>query len=107
MNTNSTNLYVGNINPTMTEMGLCQEFGKFGPIASVKIMWPRTQEEKEKGNNCGFVSFMTREDAGNAIRGLDGKMIDGFTLRVGWGKPVPVPDHPFFGKESCQLTYCY
>ncbi|KAI8368741.1 hypothetical protein BD560DRAFT_132429 [Blakeslea trispora] len=95
-NPNTTNLYVGNINPTTTEAGLCQEFGKYGPIASVKIMWPRTQEEKDKGNNCGFVSFMTRTDAAEAIRGLDGKELHGFTLRVGWGKAVPLPATPFF-----------
>lgn len=95
-NPNTTNLYVGNINPTITETGLCQEFGKFGPIASVKIMWPRTQEEKDKGNNCGFVSFMTRQDAADAIKGLDGKDVEGFIMRVGWGKAVPLPPQPFF-----------
>ncbi|KAL7327657.1 hypothetical protein PS15p_206060 [Mucor circinelloides] len=95
-NPNSTNLYVGNINPTVTEAGLCQEFGKYGPIASVKIMWPRTQEEKDKGNNCGFVSFMTRQDAANAIKSLDGKDLNGYALRVGWGKAVPIPAQPCF-----------
>ncbi|KAI7898394.1 uncharacterized protein BX663DRAFT_525141 [Cokeromyces recurvatus] len=95
-NPNTTNLYVGNINPTLTELGLCREFGKFGPIASVKIMWPRTQEEKDKGNNCGFVSFMKREDAAEAIKQMDGKDVEGFVLRVGWGKAVPLPAHPFF-----------
>ncbi|GAA5800951.1 U2-associated SR140 protein [Helicostylum pulchrum] len=95
-NPNTTNLYVGNINPTMTESGLCQEFGKYGPIASVKIMWPRTQEEKDKGNNCGFVSFMTRQDAAEAIKHLDGREIEGFPMRVGWGKAVPLPAQPIF-----------
>lgn len=37
-------------------------FGRFGPIASVKIMWPRTDEEKRRQRNCGFVSFMHRAD---------------------------------------------
>ena len=32
-----------------------KEFGAFGPIASVKIMWPRTQEEIERQRNCGSV----------------------------------------------------
>lgn len=99
-NTYTTNLYVGNINPTTTETGLCHEFGKYGPIASVKIMWPRTQEEKDKGNNCGFVSFMTKEDAAAAIRNLDGKEVDGFVMRVGWGKAVPIPAQPFFVLSS-------
>ncbi|KAI8991388.1 hypothetical protein BDF20DRAFT_812241 [Mycotypha africana] len=99
-NPHTTNLYVGNINPTTTEIGLCQEFGKHGPIASVKIMWPRTQEEKDKGNNCGFVSFMKREDAADALEHMDGKEVDGFVIRVGWGKAVPLPDQPFFGRLS-------
>lgn len=102
-NPNSTNLYVGNINPTVTEAGLCQEFGKYGPIASVKIMWPRTQEEKDKGNNCGFVSFMTRQDAANAIKSLDGKDLNGYALRVGWGKAVPIPAQPCFGNFALHV----
>lgn len=84
----------------MTESGLCQEFGKYGPIASVKIMWPRTQEEKDKGNNCGFVSFMTRQDAAEAIKHLDGREIEGFPMRVGWGKAVPLPAQPIFGNNK-------
>ena len=60
-------------------------------------MWPRTQEEKDKGNNCGFVSFMTRQDAANAIKSLDGKDLNGYALRVGWGKAVPIPAQPCFG----------
>ncbi|CAO3635251.1 unnamed protein product [Mucor hiemalis] len=96
----TTNLYVGNINPTTTETGLCHEFGKYGPIASVKIMWPRTQEEKDKGNNCGFVSYMKKEDAAAAIKNLDGKEVEGFVMRVGWGKAVPIPAQPFFVLSS-------
>lgn len=36
-------------------------FGKYGPLASIKIMWPRTDEEKARGKNCGFVAFMNRK----------------------------------------------
>lgn len=38
-------------------------FGRFGPIASVKIMWPRTDEERRRQRNCGFVAFMNRNEA--------------------------------------------
>jgi U2-associated protein SR140 len=37
-------------------------FGRFGPIASVKIMWPRTEEEHIRQRNYGFVVFMNRAD---------------------------------------------
>ncbi len=54
------------------EQDLIQRFGKYGLLASVKIMWPRTEEEKARNANCGFVAFMTRRDAEIAIKDLDG-----------------------------------
>ncbi|KAI8817249.1 uncharacterized protein EV422DRAFT_622733 [Fimicolochytrium jonesii] len=92
----TTNLYVGNINIAVDEDLLCQEFGRYGPIASVKIMWPRTQEEKERNRNCGFVSFMTREAAQEALKNLDGKDLRGNVLKVGWGKSVTLPPKPVY-----------
>lgn len=37
---------------------LAREFGRFGPIASIKIMWPRTEEQRRANRNCGFVAYM-------------------------------------------------
>lgn len=31
---------------------------RFGAIGSVKVMWPRDEEQRRKGRNCGFVAFM-------------------------------------------------
>ena len=47
-------------------------FGKYGPLASVKIMWPRTDEERVRNRNCGFVAFMNRQDAERAMRHMLG-----------------------------------
>jgi U2-associated protein SR140 len=47
-------------------------FGRFGPIASVKIMWPRTEEEHRRQRNCGFVAFMNRADAQAAKDEMEG-----------------------------------
>ncbi|TRY84162.1 hypothetical protein DNTS_026056 [Danionella cerebrum] len=92
----TTNLYLGNINPQMNEEMLCQEFGRYGPLASVKIMWPRTDEERARERNCGFVAFMTRRDAERALKNLNGKMIMNFEMKLGWGKGVPIPPHPIY-----------
>uniref|UniRef100_A0A803W521 U2 snRNP associated SURP domain containing n=1 Tax=Ficedula albicollis TaxID=59894 RepID=A0A803W521_FICAL len=92
----TTNLYLGNINPQMNEEMLCQEFGRFGPLASVKIMWPRTDEERARERNCGFVAFMNRRDAERALKNLNGKMIMSFEMKLGWGKAVPIPPHPIY-----------
>ncbi|KAJ3611586.1 hypothetical protein NHX12_021601 [Muraenolepis orangiensis] len=82
----TTNLYLGNINPQMNEEMLCQEFGRYGPLASVKIMWPRTDEERARERNCGFVAFMNRRDAERALKNLNGKTIMNFEMKLGWGK---------------------
>lgn len=91
---NTTNIYLGNINPKvlclfvcvdlclrhlyylkMTEQQLMEIFGKYGPLASVKVMWPRTEEEKARNRNCGFVAYMNRKDAERSMRKLNGTYV--------------------------------
>ena len=59
----STNLYVGNLSMKIDEEQLCKIFGEFGPLASIKIMWPRNDEERKRDRNCGFVAYMSRANA--------------------------------------------
>jgi U2-associated protein SR140 len=92
----TTNLYVGNLHPKMNEETLCHYFGKYGPLASVKIMWPRTEEERTRQKNCGFVAFMNREHAAKALEELGDKEILGLQLKIGWGKSIPIPPAPFY-----------
>jgi len=121
---NTTNIHVGNLHPMVTEDMLCREFGKFGPIASVKvtndpvlsrcclnnfprkIMWPK-EEERSRPHNSGFVSFMKRRDAKDALHELEGKEINGYQMRLDWGKAVAIPALPIYGTpliSTCQLT---
>lgn len=51
---------------------LLNEFVKFGPIASVKVMWPRSEEEHARGCMSGFVAFMTRKSAEDAKEEMNG-----------------------------------
>ncbi|KAG9071836.1 U2 snRNP-associated SURP domain-containing protein [Linnemannia hyalina] len=92
----TSNLYVGNLHPQVNEEQLCMEFGICGPIASVKVMWPRTQEEIDRGCNIGFVNFMERVDAAKALREMEGKEILGFPVKLGWSKAAPIPAEPLF-----------
>ncbi len=48
----------GNLAPDVNEDVLKKEFGRFGPLASVKIMWPRDEDQRRRGRNCGFVAYM-------------------------------------------------
>lgn len=92
----TTNLYLGNLNPKITEQQLMEIFGRFGPLASIKIMWPRSDEEKARGRNCGFVAYMSRKDGERALRCLNGKDILGYEMKLGWGKSVIIPPHPIY-----------
>lgn len=80
----------------MTEQQLMEIFGKYGPLASVKIMWPRTDEERARNRNCGFVAFMCRSDGERAIRLVNGRDVLGYEMKLGWGKAVPIPAHPVY-----------
>ncbi|CAG9759602.1 unnamed protein product [Ceutorhynchus assimilis] len=93
---NTTNIYLGNLNPKLTEPQLMEIFGRYGPLASIKIMWPRSDEEKARGRNCGFVAYMSRKDGDRALRSLKGKEIFGYEMKLGWGKAVLIPPHPIY-----------
>lgn len=88
----TTNLYVGNLSPQVDENFLLRTFGRFGPIASVKIMWPRTEEERRRQRNCGFVAFMNRADAQAAKDEMEGVIVYEYELKIGWGKSVSLPN---------------
>jgi U2-associated protein SR140 len=85
----STNLFVSNLSPHITESHLIHLFGTYGPLASVKIMWPRN-ELNCRTANCGFVAFMSRTDAERALIGLKNYE----HMRINWGKSVKIPAHP-------------
>ncbi|XVE71278.1 hypothetical protein DITRI_Ditri10aG0138300 [Diplodiscus trichospermus] len=87
----TTNLYVGNLSPKVDENFLLRTFGRFGPIASVKIMWPRTEEERRRQRNCGFVAFMNRADGQAAKDEMQGVVVYEYELKIGWGKSVALP----------------
>lgn len=93
---NTTNLYLGNLCPKISEQQLMEMFGRFGPLASIKIMWPRSEEEKSRGRNCGFVAYMSRKDAERALKALNAKDVMGYEMKLGWGKSVPIMNHPIY-----------
>jgi len=61
-----------------------------GELYSVKIMWPRTVEEKNRRRNTGFVCFMNRDDAEEAMHACDetDPFNNGRLLTLRWGKNV-------------------
>ncbi|EGG07287.1 uncharacterized protein MELLADRAFT_85661 [Melampsora larici-populina 98AG31] len=101
----TTNVHVGNLPGTISEQTLGAFCVKWGPIVSLKIMWPRSgsdniggagygmvaMRQTKSGGLNGFVSYMRRSDAERACRELDGFDWGGNILRTGWGKAMPMP----------------
>lgn len=102
---NTTNIYLGNLNPKITEQQLIEIFGRYGPLASIKIMWPRSEEEKSRGRNCGFVAYMSRMDAERALRCLNGRDVMGYEMKLGWGKAVSILTHPIYIPPALMQLY--
>jgi len=104
----TSNVFVANLPPHVTEQSLGVFFARCGPVGSVKIMWPRTDASVGPGADMtnsrrtkstglsGFVSFMKRKDAEQALRELDGFDWGGSILRVGWSKAVPIAQKPMY-----------
>lgn len=88
----TTNVFVANLSPSVTENDLMLLFGRYGPLASVKIMWPRGAEKVSRSTNCGFVAFMSRKDGERALNELQHRD----DMRVGWAKTVEIPLHPVY-----------
>ena len=61
-----------------------------GDLYSVKIMWPRTMEERLRDRNTGFVCFMHRNDAEDAMVACSeaDPFNVGRRLMMRWGKNV-------------------
>ncbi|KAJ3748968.1 hypothetical protein DFH05DRAFT_1591422 [Lentinula detonsa] len=108
----TSNVFVANLPPNVTEQSLGTFFARAGPVGSVKIMWPRgdgtvgpgadmTASRRTKNSGLsGFVSFMARRDAEEALREFDGLDWGGSVLRVGWSKAVPIAAKPMYGKHK-------
>lgn len=75
-----SNLYVKNLDETVTEQDLRSVFEKFGEIVSVKIMMDDKDPPQSKG--FGFVSFKDGEQANKAISEMSGYILGSKPLYV-------------------------
>mmetsp|Transcript_11659 Transcript_11659/g.19902 ORF Transcript_11659/g.19902 Transcript_11659/m.19902 type:complete len:605 (-) Transcript_11659:31-1845(-) len=87
----STNLFITNINPITTEDELYDVFSPFGPLASIKILRPFSEEERSRKTLRGFVAYLNRKSAERALQQVRGVFIHNCELSVVWGKPVRLP----------------
>ena len=80
----SMKLYVGNLSFDTSTQDLEQMFGEIGTVESTNII-----EDRETGRSRGFafIEMSSKEEGQKAISELDGKEIDGRSLKVNEAKP--------------------
>ncbi|KAE7995449.1 hypothetical protein FH972_000238 [Carpinus fangiana] len=74
---NNTTIFVGNLDPNVTDDHLRQVFSQYGQLLHVKI---------PSGKRCGFVQFVDRSCAEEALRMLNGTQLGGQNIRLSWGR---------------------
>eukprot|EP01018_Ginkgo_biloba_P024658 Gb_07135 [translate_table: standard] len=74
---NNTTIFVGGLDPNATDEDLRQVFGQFGELVYVKI---------PMGKGCGFVQFIHRSSAEEALQRLHGTLIGQRSIRLSWGR---------------------
>jgi cold-inducible RNA-binding protein len=77
-------IYVGNLSYRTAEDQLAQHFSKFGQISSTVIVIDRATN-RSKG--FGFITFESENAAQQAVQEMNGKEIDGRTVKVSIAKP--------------------
>jgi RNA recognition motif-containing protein len=79
-----TKLYVGNLSYDTTEDSLRSKFAEAGTVVSVEMI-----KDRDTGRMKGFafITMNNQEEAENAIRMLNGKMLDNREIKVNIAKP--------------------
>jgi len=77
-------LYVGNLSKETTDAQLKDLLSKFGTPVSAQVARDRATGA---ARGFGFVEFTNDDEARAAIAGLDGKEVNGRTLKVNESRP--------------------
>ena len=72
-------IYVGNLSYDATEEGLRSLFAQEGTVSEVKLM---TDRETGRSRGFAFVEMSTDAEARGAIAQLNGRQLDGRSLRI-------------------------
>ncbi|MBM4293567.1 MAG: RNA-binding protein [Deltaproteobacteria bacterium] len=77
-------LYVGNLPHQLTEDQLKELFAEAGEVVSAKIITDRMTGEPR---GFGFVEMATKAEGQRAISSINGKNVEGRTLKVNEARP--------------------
>jgi RNA recognition motif-containing protein len=78
------NLYVGNLSYSTTNADLSELFGAMGEVVSVNLI---TDRMSGRSKGFAFVEMAEYDAAQKAINELNGKEVDGRTIKVAEARP--------------------
>lgn len=78
------NIYVGNLSFNTDNDSLREAFAAFGAVDDARVVQDR---DTGRSRGFGFVEMPNRQEAQAAIQALDGKDLDGRTLKVNEARP--------------------
>ena len=71
--------FVGGLDWNTSDQSLLAAFGEFGTVTEAKVIMDR---ETGRSRGFGFVTFENNADGDKAVAQMDGKTLDGRTVRV-------------------------
>lgn len=78
------NIYVGNLAYSVTEDELQTLFGEFGEVSSANII---IDKFTGRSKGFGFVEMPNNSEADEAIKALNGKVVQGRDIKVNQARP--------------------
>ncbi|MDX1467779.1 MAG: RNA-binding protein [Acidimicrobiia bacterium] len=80
----SANIYVGNLSFQTSTSQLESLFAEHGQVTNAQVV---TDRDTGRSRGFGFVEMQSREAANSAIEALNGRDLDGRSLKVNIAKP--------------------
>ncbi|XP_062186336.1 organelle RRM domain-containing protein 2, mitochondrial-like [Phragmites australis] len=85
------NLFVSGLNKRTTSEVLREAFCRFGQVVEARVI---TDRISGYSRGFGFVKYATVQEAGEAIKGMDGKFLDGWVIFAEYAKQREAPQPP-------------
>jgi polyadenylate-binding protein len=101
----NVNLYVKNLDDTVDDDKLREEFANYGTITSAKVQKVDSKEPGSASKGFGFVCFTSPEEATKAVTEMNGKMLAGKPIYVALANAPPEQQKQILGERLFPLVH--